>query len=73
MTGTSNRLLLIHHAASGQTPRPPNSLWALQACLEAGARAVEVDISPLADGEFVLLHGQCLAGRGDRGTRRPAE
>jgi len=30
MTGTSNRLLLIHHAASGQTPRPPNSLWALE-------------------------------------------
>ena len=77
MTATSKSLLLIHHAASGQPRRPPNSLWALQACLEAGARAVEVDISPLADGEFVLLHGQDLeeetTGVGPIGARRASE
>jgi len=52
--------LLIHHAARGPHAHPPNSLGALQACLEARARVVEVDISPLADGNFVLLHGPSL-------------
>lgn len=52
--------LLIHHAARGPHSQPPNSLSALQACLEARARVVEVDISPLADGNFALLHGPSL-------------
>ena len=53
-------ILLIHHAARRQPAHPPNSLGALQACLEAGARAIEVDISLLADGQFALLHGPML-------------
>jgi glycerophosphoryl diester phosphodiesterase len=39
---------------------PPNSPAALQACLGAGACAIEMDISLLADGQFALLHGPVL-------------
>jgi glycerophosphoryl diester phosphodiesterase len=53
-------ILLIHHAANRDHTYPSGSLPALQACLEAGARAVEIDISLLADGEFALLHGPTL-------------
>jgi glycerophosphoryl diester phosphodiesterase len=55
-----NPILLVHHAANGDHTYPSTSLPALQACLEAGARAVEVDISLLADGQFALLHGPML-------------
>ena len=48
--------LLIHHAASRGHGHPPSSLQGLRACLEAGARVVEVDVTPLADGDFALLH-----------------
>ena len=56
-------LLLIHHAARGQHPHPPNSLSAVRDCVEAGARIVEVDVSPLADGAFALLHEGDLENR----------
>jgi glycerophosphoryl diester phosphodiesterase len=55
-----NPILLVHHAANRDHAHPPTSLPALQACLEAGARAVEVDISLMADGQFALLHGPML-------------
>jgi len=55
-----SRVLLIHHAANRDHHHPRNSLRALEACLTAGARAVEVDISLLADGRFALLHGPLL-------------
>ena len=48
--------LLVHHAANRKHSYPPNSLRALRACLEAGAQIVEVDVTPLADGAFALLH-----------------
>ena len=53
-------ILLVHHAANRDHTYPSTSLPALQACLEAGARVVEVDISLLADGQFALLHGPLL-------------
>jgi glycerophosphoryl diester phosphodiesterase len=53
-------ILLVHHAANRDHTYPSGSLPALQACLEAGARAVEIDISLLADGQFALLHGPML-------------
>jgi len=57
---TVNPLLLIHHSANRDHGYPAGSPPALRACLEAGARVVEVDISPLADGQFALLHGPML-------------
>ena len=49
-------VLLIHHAANRGHDYPPNSLQSLRFCLEASARVIEVDVTPLADGDFALLH-----------------
>ena len=63
-------LRIIHHAAQrGAQQFPPSSLAAIQDCLDAGALAIEVDILPLADGHFALLHDPDLShgsdGRGN--------
>jgi glycerophosphoryl diester phosphodiesterase len=55
-----NPLTLIHHAANCGHQAPPSSLKALEACLDAGAAVVEIDVIPLADSSFALLHGQHL-------------
>ncbi len=52
-------LTLIHHAANRGHPYPPGSLSALRFCLEARACVVEVDITPLADDDFALIHDSC--------------
>lgn len=55
-------ILFIHHAAKrGDHSFPPNSLPAIQHCLAASARVVEVDISPLAGDDFLLAHDADLA------------
>ena len=53
-------VLLVHHAANRGYAHPPSSLRGLRACLETGARVVEVDIIPLAGGDFALLHDERL-------------
>ena len=50
----------VYHAAGRGRRHPPSSLSRLRNCLEAGARFVEVDINPLADGDFALLHDRFL-------------
>ena len=66
---------LIHHAAHGHHTEPAGSLAALESCLASGAAMVEIDVLPLADGSFALLHERDLAvetgGAGDavRATR----
>jgi glycerophosphoryl diester phosphodiesterase len=57
--------LLIHHSANRGYDYPPNSLAGLRNCLEAGARVVEVDINPLRDSDFALLHDGLLEKRTD--------
>ncbi len=52
--------LLIHHAANRGDDYPPNSLGGLRRCLQAGARVVEIDVNPLRDGDFALLHDGLL-------------
>jgi glycerophosphoryl diester phosphodiesterase len=51
---------LIHHAASCGSGALPNSAAAVRDCLAAGAQTIEIDIIPLADGDFVLLHDPLL-------------
>jgi glycerophosphoryl diester phosphodiesterase len=51
---------LIHHAAHCKDKAPPGSLSALEACLKSGSSAIEIDVIPLADGQFALLHDQNL-------------
>ena len=52
---------LIHHSAHCGHQSPPGSLSALQQCLAAGAAVIEIDVIPLADGSFALLHDENLA------------
>jgi glycerophosphoryl diester phosphodiesterase len=70
-------ILLVHHSANRDHSHPRGSLPALQACLQAGALAVEVDIAVLADGQFALLHGPLLedetTGRGPVAALTAAE
>jgi glycerophosphoryl diester phosphodiesterase len=48
---------IVHHMAAldGQ-PAPPNSLEAVQVSLEAGARFIEVDVTALANTDYLLVH-----------------
>jgi len=54
------KTLLVHHAANRGTDSLSNSLRSLRNCLEANARVVEVDITPLSGGDFALLHDRVL-------------
>ena len=56
---------MVIHAASRGDRFPPNSQGGLRDSLAAGARYVEVDIVPLADGEYALLHDRFLEGETD--------
>lgn len=56
------RTLLVHHAANRDHTYPSGCLEGLRACLDAGARVIEVDISPLADGDFLMYHDGNLDG-----------
>lgn len=62
---------LIHHAANNGHTAPPGSLSALEHCLEAGAAVVEIDLTPLVDGSFALLHEQDLAVETDGSGKAP--
>lgn len=64
-------LMLIHHAAKNDHDAPAGSLSALENCLKAGAAAVEIDVLPLADGSFALLHEQDLAAETDGAGQAP--
>ncbi|MCD6344483.1 MAG: hypothetical protein J7M17_02600 [Anaerolineae bacterium] len=57
--------LLVHHAANRGYNHPAGSLGGLRACLEAGARLVEMDIAPLTGGDFALLHDPQLENATD--------
>lgn len=60
---------LIHHAANCDPSLPAGSPTALEACLSAGSALVEIDVVPLADGSFALMHDRFLevetSGKGD--------
>lgn len=50
-------------ALDGDAPgavRLPNSLDAIRACLAAGAAFVEIDVTALADGDYLLVHDSLL-------------
>ena len=47
-------------AALDGSQAPPNSLEAVQACLQAGAAFVEVDVTALADQDYLLVHDPVL-------------
>lgn len=63
--------IIVQHMAATDPPRLPNSLEAVQACLEGGAQFVEVDVTALADHDYLLVHDQTLdsetSGHGEVG------
>jgi len=63
---------LIHHAAHCSHDAPPGSIRALEGCLKAGAACIEIDVIPLADGSFALLHDQYLEEETSGEGRAPA-
>lgn len=64
---------LIHHAAHCGSDAPPGSLNALEHCLDAGAAYIEIDVIPLADGSFAMLHDQYLEKETSGEGRAPAK
>ncbi len=53
--------IIVHHmGAMDGWPYPANSLEAIRACLEAGAKFIEVDITALADEDYLLVHDSVL-------------
>lgn len=69
--------LIVHHmAVSDDAPYPPNSLEAICASLEAGAAWIEIDVTPLASDDYLLVHDSVLeaetTGRGQVTCTPPA-
>ncbi len=52
---------IVHHsAAMDGHPAPPNSLELVRASLEHGAEFIELDITALADDDYLLVHDSAL-------------
>jgi glycerophosphoryl diester phosphodiesterase len=52
--------LIVHHMAALDGTYPPNSLEGIRACLESGADFIELDITPLAADDYLLVHDPVL-------------
>jgi glycerophosphoryl diester phosphodiesterase len=70
--------IFVHHmGALDNSGYPPNSLEAIRASLEAGAAFVEIDITALADTDYLLVHDPELesetTGIGRVESRRAAD
>jgi glycerophosphoryl diester phosphodiesterase len=52
--------VIVRHMAATDPPSVPNSLEAIRACLEAHAEFVEVDVTALADRDYLLVHDSQL-------------
>jgi glycerophosphoryl diester phosphodiesterase len=48
--------IIVHHMAALDGQAAPNSLEAIRASLDAGAKFIEVDITALAQGDYLLVH-----------------
>lgn len=52
--------LIVHHMAAHDGRYPPNSLEAVRACLEANADFIEIDVTALAQDDYLLVHDPVL-------------
>ena len=58
--------LIVHHmGAMDHSPYPPNSLEAIRACLDAHAAVIEIDVTALADTDYLLVHDPLLDSETD--------
>lgn len=55
--------VVVHHmAALDASDAPPNSVEAIEASLRYGAAFIEVDVTALADSDYLLVHDPLLEG-----------
>ncbi len=52
--------VIVHHMAALDGTSHPNSLEAVRDCLAAGAQVIEVDVTALADSDYLLVHDSLL-------------
>lgn len=53
--------IIVHHMANmDERHAPPNSLEAILACMNAGARCIEIDVNALASADYLVMHGPRL-------------
>lgn len=69
---------IVHHmAATDGWQYPPNSLEAIEACLDTGAAVIELDITALANDDYLLVHDPVLEretdGHGEVGACSSAD
>jgi glycerophosphoryl diester phosphodiesterase len=57
---TTTPIIVHHMAALDNSGYPPNSLEAIRASLEAGAAFIEIDVTALATGDYLLVHDDVL-------------
>ena len=48
--------IIVNHMGAFEKHYPPNSLEAIKSCLEANAQFIEVDITALAEDDYLLVH-----------------
>src|SRR5215813_12466552 len=48
--------IIVHHMGAFDPQFPPNSLEAIRASLDANAQFIEIDITALADSDYLLVH-----------------
>ena len=51
---------IVHHMAADEGASVPNSLEAIVACLRADASWIEIDVTALADSDYLLVHDPVL-------------
>src|SRR5581483_8041051 len=57
---------IVHHMAALDHPvAPPNSLQAIQACLDDGAAFIEIGVTALAEQDYLLVHDDMLESETD--------
>lgn len=57
---SSTTPLIVHHMAAPHNTYPPNSLGAIRACLEMQAAFIEIDVTALKSGDYLLVHDPVL-------------
>jgi glycerophosphoryl diester phosphodiesterase len=67
--------LIVNHMAAPHDTYPPNSLGAIRNCLEMAAAFIEIDVTALKSGDYLLVHDPVLehetSGHGAVGMAEP--
>lgn len=65
MTSVPSPRIVHHMGAIEGYPYPPNSLERIKASLDANADVIEIDVVPLADSDYLLVHDSVLESETD--------